>query len=232
MNFIKKVFEGSVDEAAHLQFQKFGKGEFKDRALIKAKYSGGKYAITTSAEFANELVRLAAEKLGNNKTKFTGVVVSTDDLTGKLDFEKKKQFMGVKQYVIDKEISGLEILNLLKEFPKVFFALSFEVGDNHLKVKPKAPKSGKPGSKGEGGPKADFCRLVTSDKEIASDFIFENPDFKEAEIRHTFLIEDLIKPKGETDFAKIRELAKKKGKIIRESVIDGVKTRVEKEFIA
>ena len=38
MNFIKKIFDGNIDESVHLQFQKFSKGEFRDRALIKARY--------------------------------------------------------------------------------------------------------------------------------------------------------------------------------------------------
>jgi hypothetical protein len=230
MNFIKKVFNNNLDEDVHLQFQKFSKGEFKDRALIKAKVSENKYTINTSAEFANELVKIMAEKLGSNTAKITGAIVSTADLTGELDFKDKKQFQGVKRYIIDKELSGSEILGLLDKHAKIFFALSFSVGDNILKIKPKAPKSGKPGKKSEEGPKADFCKLVTFDKAIAEDFIFEKPGFKEAEIKHTYLITDLIKPKGETDFAKIRELAKRKGKIIREAVIDGQSIKKEKEF--
>jgi len=43
MNFVKKVFEGNIDESVHLQFQKFSKGEFRNRALIKLKKTGGRY---------------------------------------------------------------------------------------------------------------------------------------------------------------------------------------------
>ena len=72
MNFINKMFQGRPDESVHLQFQKFGKGEFRDRALINAKKSGNKYVISTTAEFVNYLVREIAEKLGSNKTSITG----------------------------------------------------------------------------------------------------------------------------------------------------------------
>ena len=92
MNFIKKIFEGDVDENVHLQFQKFSKGEFRNRALINAKQSKGKYTIVTTAEFANELVREVAKKLGDNKTQIKGAIVSTSDLTGELEFQDKKQF--------------------------------------------------------------------------------------------------------------------------------------------
>lgn len=231
MNFIKKVFDGVKDEEVHLQFQKFSKGEFRDKALIEAKNAGGNYSIKTSSEFANEFVRFAAERLGDEKTKVTGAIVSTADLNGKIDFKEKKQFQGGKRYIIEKEMSGEEIISLLDKFPKNFFALSFNSKDSQLKIKPKAPKSAKPG-KGDDAPKADFCNLKTSDAEFAKSFVFEKPDFKDAKIKHTFLINELILPQGEKDFAKIRELAIRKGKIIREAEIDRQKFKKEFEFEA
>ncbi|MDO8622998.1 MAG: hypothetical protein Q7R52_02035 [archaeon] len=231
MNFIKKVFDNKVDESVHSQFQKFSKGEFRGKAIIQAKNSSGKYTINTTYEFANGLVKNMAEKLGNNKTSITGAIVSTNDLTGQLDFEDKKQFMGVKQYKINKEMSGKEIIELINKFPKAFFALSFNVGENILKIKAKAPKSAKPSTKGEEMPKANFCKLITKDKGIALEFIFEG-DFKKAEIKHTFFIIDIVPPKEESDFAIIRELAKRKGKIVREGTIDERKIKTEKDFEA
>jgi hypothetical protein len=229
MNFIKKIFDGEVDENVHLQFQKFSKGEFQNRALIEAKKTEKGYSIKTSAEFANELVRVVAEKLGDEKTRITGAVVSTQDLTGELEFKDKKQFQGVKRYLIDNEMSGEEVISLLDKFPKNFFALSFEVGKTKLKIKPKAPKSGKPGKSGE-KPKPDFCRLKTDDKKLGESFVFEKKDFKKAEISHCFFIDGIISPEGETDFAKIREMAKRKGRIVREAVIDGVEMKKEIGF--
>ena len=176
MNFIKNVIDKKANEFAHLQFQKFSKGEFRDRALIEAKNSKGKYTIKTSAEFGNGLVKTMAEKLGENSTIIKGAIVSTNDLTGELDFKDKKQFQGVKRYLIEREMSGTEIINLMEEFPKTFFALSFENGETKLKVKPKAPKSGKPG-KGAEAPKPDFCKLITTDEKIGASFIFEKTDF-------------------------------------------------------
>lgn len=231
MNFIKKIFDRKIDESVHLQFQKFSKGEFRDRALIDVKNSNGKYTIKTSAEFANEFVKIMAEKLGDGKTKVTGAIISTSDLTGELEFKDKKQFQGVKRYIIDKEMSGEDILDLLNKFPKTFFALSFEVNGNKLKIKPKAPKSGKPG-KGDEEAKADFCVLKTTDRNIAGSFIFENPNFKTATINHTYLIDEIVMPEDEKDFAKIREMAKRKGKIIRKAVIDGNEMKNEVDFEA
>ena len=236
MNFIKKAIDGQSDQSVHLQFQKFSKGEFRNRALIEVKaQSGGKYTIKTSAEFANDLVRLMAEKLGSEKVKVTGAIVSTSDLTGELDFKEKKQFQGVKRYLMDGDMSGEEILSLMEKLPKTFFALSFSVGDEVLKIKPKAPKSGKPGKEKEDGPKADFCSLKTTDKEIVGDFIFENPGFKGARINHTIFVERMVIPdelKEEKDFAKIREESKRAGRIVRKSIIDDQESEKEYEFEA
>ncbi len=120
-------------------------------------------------------------------------------------------------------------------FQKNFFALTFDAGENKLKIKPKAPKSGKPGSKGDEMPKPDFCSLKTNDSKIAGDFLFESQGFKEAEVFHTFLIEQIVIPdelKNSKDFAIIREAARRKGKIIRKSRIDGKDSEKEYPFEA
>ena len=78
MNFIKRVFEGKSDEGIHLQFQKFSRGEFRNRALIKARRTGEKYTIITTAEFANEMVKIVAHELGSNKRNVSGAIVSTN----------------------------------------------------------------------------------------------------------------------------------------------------------
>lgn len=233
MNFIKKIVDGQLDESIHLQFMKFSKGEFRDRAMIKAKHSGKKYTINTTAEFANELVKFVAEKLGSEKTRITGAIVSTSDLKDKLDFKEIKQFQGVKRYLVDKEMSGEEISSLLEEFPKTFFALSFSTDKENtiLKIKPKAPKSGKPG-KGDEEPKIDFCKIITEDPIVGKSFVFEKPEFKEAIIKHVFFITDIVKPKDEKDFSKIREMSKRKGKIVRISNIDGNEMKKDIEFEA
>jgi len=235
MNFIKKAVDGKVDELTHMQFQKFSKGLFKDRAVIKAKKVDEKITINTTNEFANELVKIVAEELDDKRIMVTGILVSTSDLKGKLDFKEKKQFQGIGKYVIEKEMSGKEILSLLNNFPKVFFGLSFKSDKSELKIKSKLPKSGKPGSKNEEMPTPDFCKLITNRKEIGDSFVFEKPDFKEAEIKHDFIIESINVPaslKGSEDYAKIREQSKRKGKIIRTGSIDGQKFSKEYNFEA
>ena len=237
--FIKKIFDSKIDDFVHLQFQKFSRGEFKGRAVVIASNSKGKYKVFTTPEYANELVRTVAEKIGNNKTKVTGIVVSTRDLQGELDFINKKQFMGIKQYVIEKEMTGKEIIDICDRFPQSFIGLSFSSGDTELKIKPKAPKSAKPSTKADEKPKADFCKLITNDKNIAKNILFDseiNIDaFKKAEIKHDFIITDIVVPnelKNEKDFAKIREMSRRKGKIVRHLNIDGKSLKKEANFEA
>ena len=233
MNFIKRIFDKETDDSVHLQFLKFSRGKFRDRALIKAKHSKNTYRITTSSEFANELVRVVARKLGDERTLVKGAIVTTLNLD--IDFKDKKQFQGVKRYIIESEMSGREIIELLDKFPKAFFALTFESSDSKLKIKPKAPKSGKPKSKGGKKPKPNFCRLVTTDSQLGQSFVFEKSDFREAEISHDFLIDKIVIPeelKNEADFSKVRERAKRKGKIARYAIIDDREMNSEAEFEA
>lgn len=239
-SFIKKIFDSKnteTDEIVHVQFQKFSRGEFNTKAVILYSHSKEKYTLATTYEYANEFVRVMAEKLGNNKTKVTGVIVSTRDLTGQVSFVDKKQFAGVKQYILDGEMAGKDILDLLNKLPVAFFALSMVVDGTELKIKPKAPISGKPSTKSadEQKIKADFCKFYTTDKSLIEKFVFDKEILdttKKAEIKHIFSINDITIPKNETDPAKMRELAKRKGKIIRIVTVDGNVSRKEHEFVA
>ncbi len=58
---------------------------------------------------------------------------------------------------------------------------------------------------------------------------------KRVEIKHDFIIEDIVVPnelKNEKDFAIVREKAFRKGKIIRYVNIDGNRTKKEIDFEA
>ncbi len=228
--FINKIFHDKTDEFVHVQFQKFSRGIFKDRALIKALRTGKGFSVATSNEYANELVRACAEKLSGGKARITGVIVSTLNLKDKLPCLDIKQFMGVKQHVIDAELSGNEIIKLQDAIPGAFFALSFSFDDVGLKIKPKAPKSARPKTS-DGLPKADFCRLKTTDEGLIDKFVIEK-GWKNLEVRHDFIIDDIEVNEDVKDFNEMRRLAKRKGKIVRKAVVDGRETIEEKDFVA
>ena len=71
--------------------------------------------------------------------------------------------------------------------------------------------------------------------ESTQTIIFKDIDenFKKVEVYHDFIITDIVIPqelKNEKDFAKVREGALRKGKIIRYIDIDGKKIKKEVEF--
>ncbi|HRZ85725.1 MAG TPA: hypothetical protein P5277_03005 [Candidatus Paceibacterota bacterium] len=237
-SFIKKIFLGKVDEFVHLQFQKFSKGEFREKAMINVSKSKDKYSISTTAEYANEIVRSLAERMKNNeKTKVSGVLISTRNLKEVPEFNQLlahvevKQFMGIKQFKINCDMTKEEILRICNLLPTSFLALSFSVNDIELKIKPKAPKSAKP-STSDKGPTVDFCKIKTKDKSIVKELVFDVEEFKSVKIKHTYLINEIILPKNQTDPAKIREMAIRKGRIIRDLDVDGTNHKKEAFFEA
>ena len=233
--FIKKINDGKVDKLVHNQFQKFSRGEFPKRAMFKIKNVKGVYTIATSSEYARELVRFMGERLGNGTTHVTGALISALDLDGQFKYEEKKSAIGVRKYLINREMTGQEIVDLCDNIEKAFFGLSFKVGDEELKIKDKSPKSmkGASSSKGEDDElKIDFCKLKTSDKKIVENLLFESEikDFKKVEVYHNFSILDIVIPpelKAEKDFSKVREGAKRKGNILRVVKVDDKVTRRE-----
>ncbi|MEM0465238.1 MAG: hypothetical protein QXW97_00885 [Candidatus Pacearchaeota archaeon] len=240
-NFIKKIFEGKIDDYVHVQFQKFSRGEFQKRAMFRIKNSSGNYIIDSTYEYAREFVRSFAEKLGDNKTLVTGALVSTLDLEGIFKYSEKKIAMGVKKYYLNREMSGKELIELCDKIDKAFFGLSLNVGSDELKIKDKSPKSAKGISSSpkddDENLKIDFIKIKTNDKSIVENMLFdiEVKDFKKVEVRHDFIISDIIIPpelKNEKDFSKIREMALRKGKVIRFLDVDGKKIKKEKEFCA
>ena len=131
-------------------------------------------------------------------------------------------------------MTGEEILLISKVVPTSFIALSFKTDDTELKVKPKAPKSGKPSTKAEEKPKADFCKLKTTDKELARGLLFDiNIDsFKQADANHTFIIGGIKVDDSIKDPKEMREKAIRKGKVIRMVEVDGNTFKEEKNFEA
>ena len=234
--FIRKIFEDSVDALAHLQFVKYSRGEFKNKAMVTCKAQAkGIFRIGTTAEYSNELVRYFAEKVGDDEIKVSGVIMTTLDLDGQLDYDEKKNALGIKKYVLEREMTGSKIIELLDKFPKCFFGLSFKIGNTELKIKPKSPKSAKPSSKGDSEIKVDFCKLKTDDRELVDELLFDVKDFKEVLVTHTFNIEEIVvsdelKKEANGDYARIKEEAKREGKVLRKLIVDGEEKVVEKEF--
>ena len=232
---IKKIFDKIFDEEVHADFLKFGRGEYKDKYLIECKKQAKNWSLKTGPEFVNYLVKKSLENL-NGATEIKGIIVSTMDLSEEVDFEivKKGNFQGIRKLTINTSIEPSKIIELMEKYPKAFFALSFKGENFVLKVKAKAPKSGKPGKESEDGPKVDFCSLKTNDENLIKEILFGVEDFNEAKVNHTINIEGIVYPENMGDLkpAEIRAQSKKKGRIIRKSIVDGKETITEAEFTA
>ncbi len=234
MNFIKKIFKEEIDEEVHQEFVRFSKGNFEERYLIEGKKQANQWKIKTSSEFANFFISECLKKVSGT-VKVKGIIIATYDLSENIDFEfELKKYMGIQKYVVNTEVEKDKLIELMEKHPKVFYALSFKTPDCELKIKEKAPKSGKPSSKGDKKPKANFCTLKTKDKDIVRDLIFDVPDFKEVFISHEIQIEEIIYPDNMEQLKpeEVRESCKRKGKIIRRLVVDGKNLKEEKEFVA
>ena len=231
-NAIRKIFSGKVDDEVHSDFLKFSRGVFENRYLLEGKKQKDKWSVKTSAEFVNFLVRRCLEKI-SGKVKVTGAIICTFSLQGKIEFERVKQFAGVKQHLINAEMESAQILKLMNEYPRAFYALSFSTGDCELKIKAKAPKSAKPGTKtkeDDEGPRPDFCSMKTTDKSIIEDLFFDFPNFTEIKVNHTLEIKEIEIPNIK-DPVEMRAKSKRKGVVKRFAEVDGQKKISEMSFV-
>lgn len=215
--FIKDIWNNKENKEAHRQFIRFGKGKYEGRAAISFNVKTS-VKISGSFEYANDFVNLIVE-LGN--FNFTGTILSREklELTGKPKGEiLKYDFKGNSQ-------------DIKKFSDKAYFMLlNVDSPDIKLKIRGKLPK---PGKSGESKIDDKFCVLEADIKylnKIKEAFLWDIPNCKKAKIMHTYEITDIIMPKGEKDFSKIRELAKRKGKLIRKISCDGKEEIKEKNF--
>ncbi len=232
MNFIKKIFNKEIDEKVHLQFIRFGRGEYKKRFLLNL-WKTKKIKVKTSFEFANDLVRLCSE-FGDCKA--SGIVLSKKNISEimsensiKGNPEIKKGGLYYQNNLDNQEIKKEQLIKLEKE--SYFTLLDLEGDGFQLKIKKKLPKPGKSENKIDN----KFCQLEADEKyysKIKEDFFWDIPETKKAEIKHEIFVEKIIMPEGVKDFARIREESKRKGKIIRNVRIDGKEIMKETEFIA
>ncbi len=235
MNFILKIFQGKIDKTVHTQFVRFGKGTFENKAVMNVR-SNNKIKVSTTFELVNDLVLFAAELA--ERLSVSGIILSKHsnkfdaelkDLLGK--GEKKKN---LSSFSITKELS----LEELKKIAKIayYMLLDCNAPGIGLSIKKKLPKP--KSQRRDKPPKIDdkFCVLELDKKfqqQLHNEFLFDLPhEFKKIRIDHCYVITDIVMPKGERDFALLRLLAKRKGKVVRHAIVDGKESVSEKSFIA
>ena len=215
--FVKKIFTGKMDEETHRQFVRFGRGKYEGRAVLSFM-KNEKVKVKGSSEYANDFVELASE-LGD--VKFSGIILSKEELN--LQGKKKA---GIFEY----EFSGnSEDVRKIKD--KAYGLLLDGEGQGiSLKMKKKLPK---PGKGGEGKVDDKFCQLEADIRywgKIKEAFFWDISECKKARIVHAYNINDIVMPKGEKDFDKIRILARRKGSIVRKIEIEGKVEEKSKEM--
>lgn len=215
-SFVKKVFENKSDKDCHRYFVRFGRGVYKKRFLISLN-KGSIIKIRASFEFANDFVRFVKE---NKDVKFSGSILMKDKVYEK--YGKKKR--GVFVY----EVSESNI----DEFKDAYYyLLNANSGDIVLKIKKSLQKPGKDADKIDN----KFCVFDLDIKywpKVKEAFFWDVLDsVKKVKIEHELQITDIELPINIDDPEKMRELAKRKGRIIRKISFDGKEEVREKEFV-
>ena len=213
--FIKEIFEKGTSEKGHRYFTRFGKGSYKRRFILSFNKASN-VKMRASFELANDFVNFVKE---NKDAVFSGKILTKEKIEGK---EAKKK-------------AGLFVYELsessLKEFENAYYyLLDVNSEDILLKIKKAIPKPGKNEDKIDD----KFCVMDLDLKylqKIKDAFFWDLPECKKAVIEHEVIITDIIAPEDIVDPAKMRELAKRKGKIIRRINCDGKEIVREKDFV-
>ncbi len=211
-SFLKKVIEGRSDADSKKYFLRYGKGHYKRRFMISF-VRGKRIKIKSSFEFINDFVNFIKE---DKDVKFSGKVFSKDKIQGKEGRKKGGSF------VYEIKDSGVD------EFENVYYyLLNANSDDVVLKVKKSLPKPGKNENKIDN----KFCSLDLDLKywdKLKGVFFWDIPECKRAKIEHEIVINDVEIPENVDNPGEIRELAVRKGKIIRKIDCDGKES--EKEY--
>lgn len=222
MNFIRKIFENKADELVHQQFIRFGKGNY-DRALLTIKKTG-RLSIKSSFEFSNDFVELIAQEASSD-IEISGVIIASHEFNLDIENEYSKRGKVYKAEIKEQKIKKEKLKEICENFKFDNLLLNLEANNCSLKCKNSLPKPG-------GALKDNFCSVYFDNLDIAKEFAFDFPDFKELIIKHIFEITDLIVSKDdEDDFLKARINAKRKGKIIRILSVDGKEIKKEHDLL-
>ena len=215
VSFIKKIILHTIDDEAHRQLVRFGKGIYPGRAILNF-WKTGKIKLSGSSEHVNDFVLFAAE-LG---CQFSGVIMAREPIDG---MQGKK-----KSGLIEYPFSGNS--DQLREIaPKAYALLLDCSGEITLKSKKKLPK---PGKSGEGKIDDKFCILEVGleHEGKVKDWFFWDAQGKKIKVIHEYHISDIILPKGISDPVQLRLNAKRKGKLIRKLYIEGKESIQEVHF--
>ena len=232
-HFLNKIWNDAYDDSVHSQFIRFSKGVFANRAVLKVRKSD-RIKLNSTFDLANDFVELASE-LGGGVV--SGDIMSKRDISGVLsknningNVKEKKGGLFYKAEVENQNVDGKALKEILEN--SYMCLLDIEGKDFTLKIKKKLPK---PNPKGEGKVNDKFCVMEIASKDfpkVKAQLLFGLPDGKRYEVRHTYIINEIVIPSGEKDPEQMRLKAKRKGKIVRKAIVDKKEIIAEKEFSA
>ncbi|MBI4447910.1 hypothetical protein HY643_02935 [Candidatus Woesearchaeota archaeon] len=226
MGFIKKIFEGMLDEDVHKQFSRFSKGQF-EKAYINIRKGPKNFKLKTSYEFASEIAGLIAQN-AEGELEVTGQIIANYDFQKEpipnLQSFKKKGKIYIGQ--IAGKFSNAQLRQVYEKFKSHNLLLNINSPNYSLKVGKSLPKPGK-------ALKDNFCS-ATLPLSLLNEFAFDiKKEFKEAAISHVYIIKEIMIPekyKNEPEMARIH--GQRKGVLIRKLVIDGEKEEHSTDFVA
>jgi hypothetical protein len=224
-SFIKKIFDGEIDDEVRGHFKRFGKGNYERRFLIKYNKTK-KLKVQSSFEFANDFVEFVND---GNDLEFSGKILTRERIEGSDGQNSRRETFGVptkKGSSFVYEISKSSI----KEFGDAYcYLLDVDSEDVVLKMKKKLPKPGKSADKIDD----KFCVMqldLSYFDRVREIFFWDVAAGKKVVIEHVVSISDIEIPSGVDDGVEMREKAVRKGKLIRKIVVDGVESVREVEF--
>lgn len=169
-------------------------------------------------------------RFAEEDVSISGDLVTSEDIISRLrEFGITPLKATPKKYTLKETMTPQRFSEFLKLFSGYHMLFSAKSGKNSITVKKSLPQKG---SLVEKFISAKFDKKFYRD--IKEDFLFDwGGDFKQAEIHHAYLIEELsVAPELlKRDAARARLEAKRKGKIIRKKIVDGHETMTEIEML-
>jgi hypothetical protein len=222
MNFMKNIFGGNIDEAAHNKFVRYSKGTF-EKEPFKINVKGSAIQIKAGFEYLDVLIGTVAElNTGNIDAK--GMIVTAKDILKELKemgVEPKK--VTGKKYTIEESFDADRFRKFFAKFRNAALLLNLNSEDFSLSCGKSIPKPGKPVE--------DFCKAKFPKGDLdklKKEFLFDAPgDFKNAVIKHIYIINDFEIPKDAKTPEEMRLKARRVGKLLREVDLDGKISRKE-----
>lgn len=256
VSWISKIIKGTSDEFVHAKLMKYGIGSHPGP---RAKITFSKPTIKFKADLDQEQSFLEAYMLGapSGQHKVTGMIITYTDrtndfakLTMPLSWSKSK---GKGTPIFKAKVNESAPLDDIKALfnmndPTTFYFLSINPRDGtkpwKVATKTSFPKGG-PAEEDEDTESKDpvFATGALGNTTDMYEFIIDTylpdvrdkvgPKTKDVWIKNNFEILDIKPPDDpKLSFSEKRRLAKKKGKLIREVIIDGESHIMEYNFVA